>query len=117
MENFKELSKLVKKLDKENVWAYMLEIVTAIDGRDLSDEQKQDAHNIASAEFENCDDGSIGANVFAEAAVETILDERYSESLNKLSFEYQEDVPGDIVRDAEADLHDLFMEKLSSLLN
>lgn len=117
MENFKELAKLVRGLDEKRIWAYMLEIVTVVDGRDLSDNQKQDAYNIASSEFENYDDDSVGSNVFAEAAVETILDERYSESLNKLSFEYQEDVPGDIVRDIEMDLHDLFMEKLSSLLN
>lgn len=117
MEKFKTLAKLVRGLDEKRIWAYMLEIVTVIDGRDLSDEQKQDAYNIASSEFENYNDGSVGANIFAEAAVETILDKRYSESLDKLSFEYQEDVPGDIVRDIEMDLHDLFMEKLSALLN
>lgn len=117
MEKFKTLAKLVRGLDEKRIWAYMLEIVTVIDGRDLSDEQKQDAYNIASSEFENYNDDSVGANIFAEAAVETILDKRYSESLDKLSFEYQEDVPGDIVRDIEMDLHDLFMEKLSALLN
>ena len=118
MEKFKELAKLVTELDKKTIWAYMLEIVTVIDGQaDLSDEQKQDAYNLATVEFEDYDNTNVGANVFAEAAIETILDERYTSSLRSLSFEYQEDVSGDIVRDAEMDLHDLFMEKLSSLLN
>ena len=113
-----ELSKLVKELDKKKIWAYMLEIATVIDGTEsLSDEQKLDAYNLASTEFENYDDGTVGANVFAEAAIETILDERYTGSLRSLSFEYQEDVSGDIVRNAEMDLHELFMEKLSILLN
>ena len=118
MENFKELSKLIKELDKKAIWAYMLEIATIIDGReDLSDEQKQDAYDLATVEFEDYDNTNVGANVFAEAAIETILDEKYSSALSSLSFEYQEDVPGNIVRDAELDLHELFMEKLSILLN
>lgn len=118
MEDFKKLSKLVKELDKKTIWAYMLEIATIIDGReDLLDEQKQDAYDLATIEFEGYDDSTIGANVFAEAAIETILDEKYSSALSSLSFEYQEDVSGGIVRDAETDLHDLFMEKLSGLLN
>ena len=118
MRNFNELAKLVKELDGKRIWAYMLEIATVIDGReDLSDEQKQDAYDLATAEFEDYNDTTIGANIFAEAAIETVLDERYSGTLSSLSFEYQEDVSGDIVRDAETNLHDLFMEKLSSLLN
>ena len=118
MENFDELAKLARELGYKEIWAYMLEIATVIDGtRGLSAEQKQDAYVIASTEFENYDDGTVGANVFAEAAIETILDKRCTSSLRSLSFEYQEDVSGDIVRDAETDLHDLFMEKLSSLLN
>ena len=118
MRNFNELAKLVKELDGKGIWAYMLEIATVIDGTEnLSDKQKQDAYVIASTEFENYDDGTVGANVFAEAAIETILDKRCTSCLRSLSLEYQEDVPGDIVRDAEDDLHDLFMEKLSSLLN
>ena len=118
MKNFNELAKLVKELDGKGIWAYMLEIATVIDGTEnLSDKQKQDAYVIASTEFENYDDGTVGANVFAEAAIETILGEKYSGALSSLSFEYQEDVPGNIVRDVEMDLHDLFMEKLSSLLN
>ena len=118
MKEFNELAKLVKELDGKRIWAYMLEIATVIDGtEDLSDEQKQDAYAIASTEFENYDDGTVGANVCAEAAIETILYERYTGSLRSLIFEYQEDVSGDIVGDAETNLHDLFMEKLSSLLN
>lgn len=118
MKEFSQLAKLAKELDGKDIWAYMLEIVTVIDGDErLSAEQKQDAYDIASSEFEDYDDGTVGANVFAEAAIETILDERYTGSLRSLIFEYQEDVSGDIVRDAETNLHDLFMEKLSSLLN
>ena len=108
MKEFSQLAKLVKELDGKGIWAYMLEIATVIDGTEnLSDKQKQDAYVIASTEFENYDDGTAGANVFAEAAIETILDEKYSGALSSLSFEYQ----------AETNLHDLFMEKLSSLLN
>lgn len=118
MKNFNELAKLVKELDGKDIWAYMLEITTVVDGDErLSAEQKQEAYDIASAEFEDYDDNTIGANIFAEAAIETILDEKYSGALSSLSFEYQEDVPGNIVRDIEMDLHDLFMEKLSGLLN
>ena len=118
MENFNELAKLARELGYKEIWAYMLEIATVIDGtRGLSAEQKQEAYDLATVEFENYDDGTVGANVFAEAAIETILDEKYSGALSSLSFEYQEDVPGNIVRDAETNLHDLFMEKLSSLLN
>lgn len=118
MKEFSQLAKLVKELDGKDIWAYMLEITTVVDGDErLSAEQKQDAYNLATVEFEDYDNTSIGANVFAEAAIETILDEKYSGALSSLSFEYQEDVPGDIVRDAEMDLHELFMEKLSSLLD
>ena len=118
MENFNELAKLARELGYKEIWAYMLEIATEIDGtRGLSAEQKQEAYDLATVEFENYDDTTIGANIFAEAAIETVLDERYTGSLRSLSFEYQEDVSGDIVRDAETNLHDLFMEKLSSLLN
>lgn len=118
MKEFSQLAKLVKELDGKEIWAYMLEIATVIDGDErLSVKQKQDAYAIASTEFENYDDDTVGANVFAEAAIETILDERYTGPLRSLSFEYQEDVSGNIVRDAETNLHDLFMEKLSSLLN
>lgn len=118
MRNFNELAKLVKELDGKRIWAYMLEIVTVIDGREyLSDEQKQDAYGLATVEFEDYDNTNVGANVFAEAAIETILDERYNQSLRSLAFDYQEDVSGDVIQRAEEDLHELFMEKLSSLLN
>ena len=94
MKNFNELAKLVKELDGKDIWAYMLEITTVVDGDErLSAEQKQEAYDIASTEFEDYDDNTIGANIFAEAAIETVLDERYSNS--------------------EMDLHELFMEKLS----
>ena len=94
MKEFSQLAKLVKELDEKDIWAYMLEIATVIDGaEDLFDEQKQEAYDIATVEFENYDDTTIGANIFAEAAIETVLDERYSNS--------------------EMDLHELFMEKLS----
>ena len=94
MKNFNELAKLVKELDEKDIWAYMLEIATVIDGaEDLFDEQKQEAYDLATVEFENYDDTTIGANIFAEAAIETVLDERYSNS--------------------DMGLHELFMEKLS----
>ena len=98
MEQFNELAKLVKELDSKDIWAYMLEIATVIDGEErLSTEQKQDAYDLASTEFENYDDDTIGANVFAEAAIETVLDEDYDEN------------------DAEA-VHALFYEKYNSLV-
>ena len=94
MKNFNELAKLARDLGYKEIWAYMLEIATVIDGTEnLSDEQKQDSYVIASTEFENYDDDTVGANIFAEAAIETVLDERYSNS--------------------DMDLHELFMEKLS----
>ena len=102
MKNFNELAKLVKELDGKDIWAYMLEITTVIDGTEnLSDEQKQDAYVIASTEFENYDDGTVGANVFAEAAIETVLDERYPEFLKGVGY---------------LNTHDLFIDKLSALL-
>lgn len=98
MKEFSQLAKLVKELDGKEIWAYMLEIATVIDGEErLSVEQKQDAYDLASVEFENAEDSTIGANIFAEAAIETILDEDYDEN------------------DAEA-VHDLFNEKYNSLV-
>ena len=94
MKNFNELAKLVKELDGKDIWAYMLEITTVVDGDErLFAEQKQKAYNLAIVEFEDYDDMTIGANIFAEAAIETVLDERYSNS--------------------DMDLHELFMEKFS----
>ena len=103
MKEFSQLAKLVKELDGKGIWAYMLEIATVIDGTEyLSDKQKQDAYVIASTEFENYDDGTVGANVFAEAAIETVLDERYPEFLKGVGY---------------LNTHDLFIDKLSALLN
>lgn len=94
MKEFSQLAKLVKELDGKDIWAYMLEIVTVIDGDErLSAEQKQEAYDLAIVEFENYDDTTIGANIFAEAAIKTVLDERYSNS--------------------DMDIHELFMEKFS----
>ena len=96
MKEFSQLAKLVKELDGKDIWAYMLEITTVVDGDErLSAEQKQEAYDIASTEFEDYDDNTIGANIFAEAAIETVLDERYSNS--------------------DMDIHELFMEKFSIL--
>lgn len=98
MTEFSQLAKLVKELDGKEIWAYMLEIATVIDGDErLSAKQKQDAYDLASVEFENAEDGTIGANVFAGAAIDTVLDENYDES------------------DAEA-VHDLFNEKYDWLV-
>ena len=98
MKEFSQLAELVKELDGKDIWAYMLEITTVVDGDErLSAEQKQDAYDLASVEFENAEDSTIGANIFAEAAIETILDEDYDEN------------------DAEA-VHDLFNEKYNSLV-
>ena len=103
MRNFNELAKLVKELDGKGIWAYMLEIATVIDGtRGLSAEQKQEAYDLATVEFENYDDGTVGSNVFAEAAIETVLDERYPEFLKGVGY---------------LNTHDLFIDKLSALLN
>ena len=103
MKNFNELAKLVKELDGKDIWAYMLEIATVIDGDErLSAEQKQDAYDLASVEFEDYDDTTIGANIFAEAAIETVLDERYPEFLKGVGY---------------LNTHDLFIDKLSALLN
>lgn len=81
MKEFSQLAKLVKELDTKEIWAYMLEIATVIDGDErLSAKQKQDAYDLASVEFENAEDGTIGANVFAGAAIDTVLDENYDEN-------------------------------------
>ena len=99
MKDFKKLTDIVRELDAQNIWAYMLEIVTVIDGRgDLSEEQKEDAYALASTEFENSEDSTIGANVFAEAAIETVLDEGYDgENMDEV--------------------HEIFNEKYDNLLN
>ena len=118
MKKFSQLVELVKELDSKDIWAYMLEIATVIDGEErLSDEQKADAFNLASTKFENYDDDTVGANIFAEAAIETVLDERYADIFARLkSFEHQEDIPDDIVMKIDDDFDGLFIEKLSSIL-
>ena len=81
MTEFSQLAKLVKELDGKEIWAYMLEIATVIDGDErLSAKQKQDAYDLASVEFENAEASTIGANVFAGAAIDTVLDENYDEN-------------------------------------
>ena len=103
MKNFNELAKLARELGYKEIWAYMLEIATVIDGtRGLFNDQKQEAYDLATVEFENYDDTTVGANVFAEAAIETVLDERYPESLKGVGY---------------LNTHDLFIDKLSTLLN
>lgn len=103
MKNFNEIAKLVKELDGKDIWAYMLEITTVVDGDEsLSAEQKQEAYDLATVEFENYDDGTVGANIFAEAAIETVLDERYPEFLKGVGY---------------LNTHDFFIDKLSALLN
>ena len=103
MKESRQLAKRAKELDGEDIWAYMLEITTVVDGDEsLSAEQKQEAYDLATVEFENYDDGTVGANVFAEAAIETILDERYPEFLKGVGY---------------LNTHDLFIDKLSALLN
>ncbi len=98
MTEFSQLAKLVKELDGKEIWAYMLEIATVIDGDErLSAKQKQDAYDLASVEFENAEDSTIGANVFAGAAIDTVLDENYEEN------------------DTEA-VHDIFNEKYDWLV-
>ena len=102
MKNFNELAKLVKELDGKDIWAYMLEITTVVDGDErLSAEQKQEAYDIASTEFEDYDDSTIGANIFAEAAIETVLDEKYPEFQRGADY---------------LNIHDLFLDKFSALL-
>ena len=103
MKNFNELAKIARDRGYKEIWAYMLEIATVIDGtRGLSTEQKQEAYDLATVEFENYDDTTIGANIFAEAAIETVFDERYPEFLKGVGY---------------LNTHDLFIDKLSALLN
>ena len=98
MKEFSRLAKLAKELNRREIWAYRLEIAAIIDGdNELSAGQKPEAYDIASSEFEDYDNSTIGANVFAGAAIDTVLDKRYS--------------------DLETDLHELFMEKLSEELS
>ena len=102
MENFNKFEVLVKKLGAKNILAYMFEIATVIVGTEgLSDQQKQEAYDIAHCEFENYYYMSIGANIFARAAIETVLDEKYPEFRRG---------------DEYLNIHDLFLDKFSALL-
>ena len=61
----------------------MLEIANAIIDRAnelASEEQKEDAYNLACVQFENSEDSSIGANIYAEAAIMTVIDEKYKDA-------------------------------------
>ena len=98
MKKFSQLVELVKELDSKDIWAYMLEIATVIDGEErLSVKQKSYAHELAYVELEDAEDNTIGANIFAEAVIETILDLDYD-------------------RDDEEAVHDLFNEKFNALV-
>lgn len=102
MENFKELTKLVKELNKRRIWAYMLELATIIDGNEkLSDEQKQEAYNIASAEFKQNRGTRFTIKFYAWAAIETVLDEKYQEAL---------------ARTSDFNVHDLFADHFDPLV-
>ena len=102
MKEFSQLAKLVKELDGKDIWAYMFEIATVIVGTEgLSGQQKQEAYDIAYYEFENYYHMSIGANIFARAAIETVLDEKYPEFLKGVGY---------------LNIHDLFIDKLCALL-
>ena len=103
MENFNKFEVLVKKLGAKNILEYMFEIATVIvEIEDLSGQQKQEAYDIAYYEFENYYYMSIGANIFARAAIETVLDEKYPEFQRGADY---------------LNIHDLFIDKLSALLN
>lgn len=102
MENFNKFERLVKKLGAKNILAYTFEIASVIVGTEgLSDQQKQEAYDIAFYEFEDYIYMSVRANIFARAAIETVLDEKYPE----------------FQRGAEyLNIDDLFIDKLSALL-
>ena len=102
MENFNKFERLVKKLGAKNILEYTFEIATVIVGTEgLSGQQKQEAYDIAFCEFENYSDMSVGANIFAGAAIETVLDEKYPEFRRG---------------DEYLNIHDLFLDKFSALL-
>ena len=103
MENFNKFEVLVKKLGAKNILAYAFEIATAIVKTEgLSGQQKQEAYDIAYCEFENYSYMSVGANILARAAIETVLDEKYPEFQKGADY---------------LNIHDLFIDKLSALLN
>ena len=102
MENFNKFEVLVKKLGAKNILAYKFKIATIIvETEGLSGQQKQEAYDIACYEFENYYYMSIGANIFARAAIETVLDEKYPEF--RRGADYQ-------------NIRELFLDKSSALL-
>ena len=102
MKEFSQLAKLVKELDGKDILAYTFEIATVIVKTEgLSGQQKQEAYDIAHCEFENYYYMSIGANIFARAAIETVLDEKYPEFQRGADY---------------LNIHDLFLDKFSALL-
>lgn len=102
MENFNKFEKLVKELDTKNFLVYMFKIATVIVGTEgLSDQQKREAYDIAFCEFEKYSYTSVDANIFAGAAIETVLDEKYPEFLREADY---------------LNIHDLFLDKSSALL-
>lgn len=103
MENFNKFEVLVKKLGAKNILAHAFEMATLIvETEGLSGQQKQEAYDIAYYEFKNYYYMSIGANIFARAAIETVLDEKYPEFQRGADY---------------LNIHDLFIDKLSALLN
>lgn len=102
MENFNKFEVSVKKLGAQNILAYTFEIATIIvETEGLSCQQKQEAYDIAYCEFENYYYVTLRADIFARAAIETVLDEKYPE----------------FQRGAEYwNIHDLFLDKSSALL-
>ena len=102
MENFNKFEVLVKKLGAKNILEYAFEIATVIvETEGLSGQQKQEAYDIAYYEFENYYYMSIGANIFAMAAIETVLDEKYPEFQKGADY---------------LNIRNLFLDKFSALL-
>lgn len=82
MNDYKNVVTAVGDLSKKGIYAYMLEIAYVIDSANelASEEQKEDAYNLACVQFENSEDSSIGANIYAEAAIMTVIDEKYKDA-------------------------------------
>lgn len=83
MNDYKIVVTAVGDLGKKDIYAYKLEIANAIIDRAnelASEEQKEDAYNLACVQFENSEDSTIGANVYAKAAIMTIIDEKYKDA-------------------------------------
>ena len=83
MNDYQNVVTAVGDLGKKGIYAYKLEIAKArIDRANelASEEQKEDAYNLACVQFENSEDSSIGANIYAEAAIMTVIDEKYKDA-------------------------------------